>query len=163
MTTEQRILLITNYLTTKSLTMNNFQKSSLKEREMLTKLFNQTGISDFTFTSEKGYDRHDAEFKVLDTEFIVEVKVRNVSSTAYPDTLVDDSKVQYLIAKAKELNAVPVLVIFFSDGTYASFNLNKHQGHLTKKYCNRTTAINTGKRFKEVRLFTLKGQIKVLS
>ena len=136
--------------------MNNFRKSSLKERELLENFFKSKGITDYNFTDEAGYERHDAVFKTLDTNYIVEVKVRNCTSRAFKDTLIEQSKVAYLREKATELNAVPLLIVFFTDDKALVKNLRNLGGcTFDQRYCNRTTAADTGKKIKDVILIPI--------
>jgi hypothetical protein len=136
--------------------MNNFQKSSLVEREKLTALYTSKNITEFDFTDSKGVDRYDSTFKSFDQDFIVECKVRANSSTKYPTTLIEKSKVEFLIEKAKETNATPLLVVFYNDGKYSRYNLNKLGNvRVEQKYCNRTTAVDSGKKMKEVYLLPI--------
>lgn len=131
--------------------MNNFAKSSLKERENLEKLYKIKGITDYQFTSAEGCDRYDSTFNFFDQKFIVECKVRANSSTKYPTTLIEKGKVDYLVNLADQDGSTPILVVFFTDGTYTRVNLRAVQKlPVEKKYCNKTTAVAAGKIMKEV-------------
>lgn len=135
--------------------INKFTQAAEKERELLSRFFESIGCTNYSFTEAEGFDRYDATFEFLDIKYLVEVKVRNVKSNQYPTTLIDKSKTDFLREEALKEGYIPVLVIFFTDDKCFLCNLDKVRGKVERKYCNRTSAVNTGKKMKEVELFTI--------
>ena len=67
------------------------------ERKMGVQLFEQIGITDYSFTPAKGKDKHDGEFINSKGEKVTfEIKVRTVSSTHYDNHYIDQAKINYL-------------------------------------------------------------------
>ena len=136
--------------------INAFTAASTLERLKLTQVYNQTNVTDFWFTPEDGHDRYEGEFTKNGKTYIVEAKNRANTSTKYPTTLIEASKVNFLRTKAAAENKIPLLIIFFTDNQFGIYNLNNIQeSWRSTKYCNRTTAASTGKVNKDVYLIPI--------
>lgn len=132
-----------------------FVNASKKERKTLVKLFNTLGVTDYEFSPENGMDRWDFKFTLNGIDYIGDVKCRNIKHDAYKDSLIDKSKLDFLIEEGKNENRVPLIIVSYSDDVICSWNLSKINIKYTQKYCNRTTAVSTGKRMKDVGLLLL--------
>lgn len=143
--------------------MNAFTKASKKERDVLLALFQKNNVTKYEFTDPEGFDRHDAEFEMNGKTYLVEIKNRNVKSNAFKTTLIEESKVKYLVDKAKAENKIPLLLITFTDGMFAQFNLSTclKPKYLTTRDCNRTTAVSSQKITKDVYLIPI-DNVKVI-
>lgn len=121
---------------------NKFQQSSKLERTKMTALFGLHNITNFSFTDDDGLERHDGEFQNpdnLEESIMFEVKVRNVSSSAYRTTIIEESKYDYLMAFGKKA----YLFIFFSDNTYFIHKLDpKNNYKKVSKSAPKTTCGN---------------------
>ena len=137
-------------------TTNKFVEASNKERELLTLIYESNGVTDYFFTPSNGMDRYEGEFTTNGKTYVVEVKNRNNTSAKFPTTLIEESKVNYLRNKCKEENKVPLLFVFFTDGKFLMFNLNHiKEEWKSSMYCNRTTAVASGKVSKKVFLIPI--------
>lgn len=137
--------------------MNAFVESSRKEREILEHLFRKNDVTEYMFTDEKGHERYDAEFTKGDRTFVVEFKNRAVKSDAFTTTLIEQSKVNYLLDKAKRENKVPLLMIAFTDNKYLQFDLRRvKESYKGTRACNKTTAVRTDKVDKSVYLIPIR-------
>ena len=86
-----------------------------KERENLTKLFQNLGITEYRFTSSTGMDKVDGAYKWNGAMYVVEAKVRACNRATYPSHLIEQPKYQELVAwQAKGFK--PVYINFFWDG-----------------------------------------------
>lgn len=134
---------------------NAFTNASKKERKTLIELFNKLGITDYEFSPENGMDRWDFKFTANGIDYIGDVKCRNIKHDAYKDSLIDKSKLDFLMNEGKKEKRVPLIIVSYTDDVICSWNLSKIKIKYTKKFCNRTTAVNTGKRMKDVGLLLL--------
>lgn len=118
--------------------MNAFTQSSIKEREHMERVFLEREITKYSFTDEEGFCRHDGQFtNSKGQEIIFEVKVRNVSSTKYRTTVIEESKFDYLLDNRRPA----VLFIFFTDGKYLIHKLSRdNKYYTTQMLAPRTTA-----------------------
>lgn len=131
--------------------MNNFELSSQKERRYTLNLLKNNGIKeeDINFSPIKGNDQYDGTFKnSKGREILFEVKVRNINSFAYKTTIIEESKFNFLLNKAKNDNTTPYIIIFFTDGKVLMQNLFNCQHRKVQKYAPKTTAENNGTRLK---------------
>lgn len=111
-------------------------------RGYLTEVLNnhlkdKNAIAEFEFTAITC--RHDAEgfiYKpdkdgnMVDIPIIVEIKCRRTNPVenkyiASEGLFIEEPKYNYLIALAKERNAIPYYINFFNDGTFAIYDLRK--------------------------------------
>ena len=122
--------------------MNKFETSSLEERKQMETIFNKYGIKEYSFTDVKGFDRIDGEFIHPKTgkRVIFEVKNRNVDHNQYPSTVIEESKYNFLKAKAIQEDCEPRLFVFFKDGYFVSYNLLTEATYKTVRRSSRTTA-----------------------
>ena len=127
--------------------MNNFQQASSLERKKMEAIFAFHNITNYKFTDELGYARYDGEFVNSKGESIIfEVKVRNVTSTKYKTTVIEQSKYDYLITQSKKA----YVFVFFTDDTYMMHYLNASNNYKkSQMYAPRTTAANTGHKVKD--------------
>lgn len=94
--------------------LNNFEKSSLLEREKMKELFDKYNITNYDFTEIEGYDKHDGIFTHR-KEVIFETKIRRFKSSKYETTYIEYEKIKYLLKEAKKQQRTPFLFIFFED------------------------------------------------
>lgn len=140
-----------------------FNKAEVKEREVLDKVFANRGITDYEYTPAGTSIRHDFIFRTDGKEMIGDIKCRNIKSTAYADTLVDYSKIEYLVNTAAANGQVPFLFVHFTDNVVCVWDLEKELPKIRKevKYCNRTTAVSSGKKDKVVAMINIKNAYKL--
>lgn len=141
--------------------MNNtdkFVQASIRERQALDIILPKIGAKDIQHSDENSMDRWDTKFSIGKHNYIAEIKCRNVSSTAYKETLIEVSKINALAKLAVNTSRIPLLIIKFADNTVRVFNLfsNSLNGcTVTTKYCNKTTAVKTQKVAKSVVLIPI--------
>lgn len=98
--------------------MDKFIEASERERELMTQLFKAYNINSYIFTPAEGYDREEGYYTATTTNqpIIFEVKNRDISSDKYRTTMIEESKVRYLLQKANERNEKAIIFFFFNDG-----------------------------------------------
>jgi hypothetical protein len=93
----------------------NFNAANKLERQYLTEFFINSEVPYFEFT--EGYTRHDAMITGLTGNvMMIEAKVRKIDSDRYNDTIIEKSKIDYMLEQTKGTNITPMLTIFFDDG-----------------------------------------------
>lgn len=129
---------------------NRFEEASLVERRLTKEFLVSTGIAEkaIYFTDAKSYAAYDGSFYVNGQKIMFEVKVRNVSSDRYENTVIEQGKYNYLMACAKNSGVKPYIIIFFTDGKVLVKNIEHCEVKLSEKYAPITTAIYTGKKVK---------------
>jgi hypothetical protein len=142
-----------------------FSKAEDKERNVLTQLFAKNNITEYDFTENGSFDRHDVVFTQSDKTYIGEIKCRNISSTAYNDSLIDFSKINYLLEQGVEQGMIPLIIVHYSDNVVCVWNLfkevNNNSIKIESRYCNRTSVVNNGRTEKKIVLLNLKTAKKV--
>lgn len=99
-----------------------FQRASALERQKMSELLSKYKITDYSFTDDNGYDEYDGTYiNPFGEDVAFEIKNRNVSSTKYPTTIIEESKYNFLITQSI---GIPMLYVFFNDGTYFYEELN---------------------------------------
>ncbi|RNI30923.1 hypothetical protein EFA69_06430 [Rufibacter immobilis] len=96
---------------------------------------------DYFITDAHGYDQFDYRVDYSGKTYLVETKVRECSSTFYPDIMIEEPKFNYLIAEAYASGVVPLYQCFYTDSVYVLFDLRKCLDVQTQvKSCNKTKA-----------------------
>lgn len=99
------------------MSQNKFEAAGNIERQKMTQLFHQFGITSYNFTSSTGYDRIEGYYTgTTGTEYVFEVKCRNLTTSAYTNTIIEKDKVDAVLKESKESNHQPILFFFFEDG-----------------------------------------------
>lgn len=137
-----------------------FEQASTKERVILGSMLNNIAARDIEYSPASGYDRWDCKFTDKEGKtYVLDVKCRNVSSTAFNETLIETSKINALKQIAKEEGRRPLLVITFTDNVAYVIDLMNDSVRECKQRtmaCNATTAVKTQKIDKQVTLIPLK-------
>jgi len=104
--------------TLKQITMNEFTIASDKERQKMTYLFQQQGITAYTFTESTSYDRIDGYYTgKTGNEYVFEVKNRDNPASAYSyNTAIELSKVEYMQNNTQDIKHEPIVFFFYNDG-----------------------------------------------
>jgi hypothetical protein len=96
---------------------NKFEAAGEIERQKMTQLFHLFGVVNYDFTSSKGYERIEGYYTGrTGNEYIFEVKCRNLTTSAYTETIIEKSKVEAVIEESQKSNHKPILFFFFEDG-----------------------------------------------
>lgn len=129
---------------------DRFEEASLVERRLTKDFLVGTGIAEkaIYFTDAKSYAAYDGSFYVNNQKIMFEVKVRNVPSDRYSNTVIEQGKYNYLMACAKNSGVKPYIIIFFTDGKVLIKNITECEVKVSEKYAPITTAIYTGKKVK---------------
>ncbi len=141
----------------KTITMNKFQRASIREREVLTTLFNKAKAQDYTFTNVDGYASYDAMLTGrTGTVYMVECKVRNVNSDTYLTTMIEKYKFDYLISTTKGTNIKPNLTVVFKDNLMFNTTLSEDMEYeIGWAWCPKTTMGDDEYVYKEVVYITI--------
>lgn len=130
--------------------MNKFQEAENIGRALLESFLKQIGATNWQPTTDK-YDPVDYYFEYKGHKVVVEIKCRDIKYKDYSTHMIEDSKLKALL-KAKEDNGCDFAyyINFFGEDTVFWYNASNVISKATKSYvhCNRTTAINTGKKDK---------------
>lgn len=141
-----------------------FDQAEILERQQLIKIFAKKGITDYEFTEIGSLDRYDFKFNYNGKTFFGDIKNRNIKSSDYKDSLIDKSKIDYLIDTGHKNDWIPMIICTYSDKVALIwYILQEIQGgkiKFEKKYCNRTTAVDNGKKMKEVALLLISNALK---
>lgn len=106
--------------------MNKFEIASLLERQKMEKVFEKHNIETYCFTDANSYIQYDGYFINKNNNTITfEVKVRNLSSTSYKTTLIEESKLNFLYQKEN-----PFIFVFFNDNKYLVHKIDKNKEYL---------------------------------
>lgn len=148
---------------TKTMSSIAFTTAEVKERENLVKIFQKRGITDYEFTPIGSNKRYDFIFRKDDKTFIGDIKNRNIKSTTYADSLIDKSKIDYLISEATKNNQIPLIIATYTDGEACVWSLFKEIQNMKEEVreCNKTTAIKSKKIAKAVCLLKIENAAKI--
>ena len=127
--------------------MNKFQQSENLGRSLFNSFLQQSKANNIQFT-EGDYNPVDVYFNLEDKKIVGEIKVRDVRYKDYPTHIMEQSKFNNLCkAKSNGKCADAIYINFFgSDWLYIySLKAIKNNSVNSQLYCNKTTAINTGK------------------
>ena len=143
--------------TTPAKPMNKFELASLRERELMTKFFEDKGITQYTFSPISGYARWDGTFVAINGDkFVFEVKVRNMNHDKYATSVLEVDKVEYLRGLGQANNCKPLAFLFFTDNTLLVADLTKH--YSTNSWeANQYTVISDAKTTKHFYELPIKG------
>ena len=142
--------------------MNNFQTSELTGRDKFKMILDYHN-TDCYFTSGE-YDVYDAYyFDNENNKYIVEIKDRQVSHTAYKDFVFEVDKYNRLRYEMQRNNQIKGIyyVNFFTDNYFAVWDVTLIDQTPILKSCRRHTAINTGYKDKMVYLLELNNAVTV--
>lgn len=135
--------------------MTEFELNEIKGRKILESFLIQVGATD-QHETEDTYNPVDYYFTYKDKKVVAEIKIRDKKYENYPTHLMEVSKFKALVKDRKDNNLdMAYYVNFFTDGEtvnaywYSTSTISKYATTDTK-YCNRTTAIDNGKRWKKV-------------
>lgn len=134
--------------------MDNFQKSEQKGRSLLKEMLDQFNATDQQPT-KGAYNPVDYYFTLKDYKIVAEIKVRDPQYEGRDTHLIEESKFNALEQdKIDKGLAAALYVCFFGEDTCYWYTTNIIRKYAKQKtyYCNRTTAYNSGKIFKKVRL-----------
>ena len=134
--------------------MNEFTKTELRGRSLFKEMLDQFKATEQQPTEDQ-YNPVDYYFKLKDKALVAEIKVRDKQYENCDTHLMEVSKHNALVRDRQEKNLdAAFYVCFFGDDVaywYSTFTISKY-ATTDSFYCNRTTAINTGKRVKDVLL-----------
>lgn len=126
--------------------MNDFIIASDKERHKMTQLFQQQGVTAFTFTESTSYDRIEGYYTgKTGSEYVFEVKCRNNPASAYTyNTAIELSKVEFMQEHTKDINHEPIIFFFYTDDKcyFEKLEYNKKYESF-KAYAPKTTCGDT--------------------
>lgn len=137
--------------------MTEFELNELKGRTLLESFLTQVGATNLHPT-EDTYNPVDYYFTYKNQKVVAEIKIRDKKYESYPTHLMEVSKYKALVKdKASNQLDVAYYINFFIDGDtinaywYTTSTISKYS--ITDyMYCNRTTAIDTGRTNKKVLL-----------
>jgi hypothetical protein len=97
---------------------DEFETCSEFERKKMIELFKMFGVQHYEFTTAKGFDRIDGYYTgKTGTEYIFEVKTRNNPASAYTySTIIEKSKLEYILNSSKNIKHKPLVFFFFETG-----------------------------------------------
>lgn len=132
--------------------MDKFQELENKGRTLLKSFLDQIGATDQQPTTDK-FNPVDYYFTYKGKKVVAEIKCRDIKYKDYNTHLIEDSKLKALL-KAKENNDCDFayyinffgkdIVYWYSTGNIIN---TASQNNI---YCNRTTAVDAGKKDKDV-------------
>lgn len=127
--------------------MNQFEICELKGRALFKSFLDQIGATEQQPTKDK-FDPADYYFTFKGEKYVVEIKCRDIQYQHYDTHLMESIKLQkLLIAKNDNHCDVALYVNFFGNDTAYLYNATDiiNSAEQENIYCNKTTAINTGK------------------
>lgn len=130
-------------LTKKQIKQQHFETASENERQKMIQLFKQFGVQHFEFTSVKGHDRVDGYYTAsTGTEYFFEVKTRSNDASGYTySTVIEKSKLNYILEQSKNMKHKPLVFFFFASGDCHIEQLNRETYYTGfSAYGNQTTA-----------------------
>ena len=134
--------------------MNKFTESEQKGRSLLSELLGQMKATDLQPTEDK-FNPVDYYFKLKDKGIVAEIKVRDQQYENCDTHLMEVDKFNALVQdrKDKNLDAAFYICFFGEDSCYwySTYTISKY-ATTDSFYCNRTTAVNTGKKMKNILL-----------
>lgn len=105
---------------------NDFIKASRIEREKMDIIFKKYNVTDYEYSPDDGFDGWDGKYTNSKGEQIIyEVKVREIASDKYKEVILNKSKVDNIVAMAKQENRIPFAFIFFNDNKVGIINLTE--------------------------------------
>lgn len=116
-----------------------------KEMDLMTKVFNQFGITDYKFTEIGSMERYDGDFVNSKGEKIVfEIKVRDLAIDRYPTTIIEDHKYKYLLQQELMTGKIPYLFVFYPRDNKVFITRLKEEGYkvINNKGCSTTFGTN---------------------
>lgn len=129
--------------------MNGFQNYENTGRKKAKLLFDKLNITEYEF-SKGEFDSFDGRFTWRGVKYILEIKDRQIRSTAYSTAIMEVDKLKSLI-DLKEADEQICYLNFYTDDVAVMFtNKDIKKGTITQKMCNKTTAVERGKRLKKV-------------
>lgn len=129
--------------------MNGFQNYENTGRKKAKLLFDKLNITEYEF-SKGEFDSFDGRFTWRGVKYILEIKDRQIRSTAYSTAIMEVDKLKSLI-DLKEADEQICYLNFYTDNVAVMFtNKDIKKGTITQKMCNKTTAVERGKRLKKV-------------
>lgn len=129
--------------------MNGFQNYENTGRNKAKLLFDKLNITEYEF-SKGEFDSFDGRFTWNGIKYILEIKDRQIRSTAYSTAIMEVDKLKSLI-DLKEADEQICYLNFYTDNVAVMFtNKDIKKGTITQKMCNKTTAVERGKRLKKV-------------
>lgn len=148
--------------------MNNFEINENKGRTLLKTFLDQVGATEQHESTGK-YDPVDYYFSYKGKTVVAEIKVRDKKYEDYPTHLIELSKYKALIKDMKDNKLdVAYYINFFVDKDtvttyfYSTSTIRKYAIR-DNFYCNKTTAVYSGKKDKDVLLIpTDKAQIFIM-
>ena len=133
---------------------NKFIESDSYGRELLKELALQMGCTDIEET-EGDYYPTDLYFKIKEKAVVSEIKVRDIKYENFDTHMMEVGKFNSLIKDKNDMHKdAAIYVCFFGDDIcywYKSSDIYKYAKR-DRIPCNRTTAIYTGKKMKDVLL-----------
>lgn len=126
---------------------DEFETFEQKGRTLLKSFLDQIGATDQQPTTGK-YNPVDYYFTLRGEKYVVEIKCRDIKYKDYDTHMIEDCKLKALLQAKKDDNCDYALYInFFRDDIVYLYSttdiINKAKPEI--KYCNRTTAIDSGK------------------
>lgn len=132
--------------------MNKFEESENKGRTLLKEFLDQVGATEQQPTTDK-FDPVDYYFTYKGNKVVAEIKVRDVQYKNYDTHIIEDNKLKALL-KAKEDNECDFAyyINFFGEDVVYWYSTGSIINSATPDIiaCNRTTAVDTGKKDKDV-------------
>lgn len=125
----------------------NFDNAETLETQLMTKVFNQFGITDYSFTPNGSYSRHDGQYTTTRGEKIIfETKVRTIGINDYNTTVIEQSKYEYLLQQELITGKIPYLFVFYPKDnkvfvTRVVEGLNKTSNSCQKQTCGDQTKV----------------------
>ena len=137
--------------------MNDYVKADNKGRKMFQEfIYKISGVTEIEFTADPTSEL-DGQFFLNHKSYVFELKVRNISSTAYGDILLEKHKYNSLMEvgeyKRQVKNQVVELwyVNFYLDGIVSILNVEGVENfNWYTKYCSRSTMESKGNKEKLV-------------
>lgn len=110
------------------------------ERRLMKEYFQSKGITKYQFSPADGYDQWDGKFVDGQDQIIFDVKVRNIPSTMYNTTIINESKYDFLTKYTEDTNVKPYIFVFFTDGKVFVKNLKRVKKNIVEKTADKVTA-----------------------
>nr|DAD94599.1 MAG TPA: hypothetical protein [Siphoviridae sp. ctREU2] len=133
--------------------MDKFQDNEEKGRRIFESLLKQSRTAKNWNPTINKYDFVDGFFELGDKKIVVEIKTRDIKYADYPSHLIQIDKYMNLTkAKIDNCCSTGIYVNIFGNDLIYLYDLkyiNASNCKLTSRYVNSTTAIDTGKRWKQ--------------
>lgn len=140
--------------------MNKFEESEERGRAVFKSYLNSLGdrVSNYT-ENEDPYGHWDVAFEMEGRKFIVELKHRNYSNDSFSTWMLEKYKynklreVKFLQKRKNDTDVTLLYVNTYADGNIRVWNLDKLSSQDTiaeQEMHAKTTAVDSGKRLKEV-------------